>query len=181
VTVDDARLSLDWFGLLRLAVVVRELAIGEVEVTSKPSDADVPLPESLRLPIAIDIRQARLARLVLRTAGDPGQASVAGSVAGSAGTPTRLSDLSASLHYNRRVWTIDTLGLRGDFGKLSVDGTVGDSRPYKVAGHALLETVVTDEPLSVNAKLGGDLKALTVDAGTVLREASLTAQASLSP
>jgi translocation and assembly module TamB len=177
VTVDDARLSLDWFGLLRLAVVVRELAIGEVEVTSKPSDADVPLPESLRLPIAIDIRQARLARLVLRTAGDPGQASVAGS----AGTPTRLSDLSASLHYNRRVWTIDTLGLRGDFGKLSVDGTVGDSRPYKVAGHALLETVVTDEPLSVNAKLGGNLKALTVDAGTVLREASLTAQASLSP
>ena len=181
VTVDDARLSLDWFGLLRLAVVVRELAIDEVEVTSKPSDADVPLPESLRLPIAIDIRQARLARLVLRTAGDPGQASAAGSAAGSAGTPTQLSDLSASLHYNRRVWTIDTLGLRGDFGKLSVDGTVGDSRPYKVSGHALLETVVTDEPLSVNAKLGGNLKALTVDAGTVLREASLTAQASLSP
>ena len=181
VTVDDARLSLDWFGLLRLAVVVRELAIGEVEVISKPSDADVPLPESLRLPIAIDIRQARLARLVLRTADDPGQAAVAGSAAGSAGAPTRLSDLSASVHYNRRVWTIDTLGLRGDFGKLSVDGTVGDRRPFKVTGHALLETVVTDEPLSVNAKLGGDLQALTVDAGTVMREASLTAQASLSP
>jgi len=206
VTVKDARLSLDWLGALRRTLVIRELAIGEVEVLTPPSDEPVTLPDSLRLPIALDIRQARLDRLVLRTASKLPAGTPSGGVSGessgassgatsgatsggssttssveSGGEPTVLTDLAASLHYDRRVYTIDRLGVHGDFGVLSVDGTVGDTRPYPVAAHALLETVVSDEPQSVKATLGGDLQALSVDAGTVMREAAFSAQATLSP
>ena len=182
VTVKDARLSLDWLGLLRWALVVRELAIGEVEVLTPPSDVPAVLPDSLKLPVALDIRQARLDRLVFRTAAiSPRGESPGASSGASSEEPIVLTDLAASLHYDRRTYTIDKLGLHSDFGTLSVGGTVGDTRPYPVAARALLETVVTDQPLAVNATLGGDLQALTVDAGTVMREAALSGQASLSP
>jgi translocation and assembly module TamB len=182
VTVKDARLSLDWLGLLRWALVVRELAIGEVEVLTPPSDVPAVLPDSLKLPVALDIRQARLDRLVFRTAAiSPRGESPGASSGASADEPTVLTDLAVSLHYDRRTYTIDKLGLHSDLGTLSAGGTVGDTRPYPVAARALLETAVTDQPLAVNATLGGDLQALTVDAGTVMREAALSAQASLSP
>ena len=167
VSADDAVLALRWRALLQRRLVLDALSAAHVEVVTEPSDTPPSPPASLRAPIALEIADARLGALTVRRAG--------------ADAPLRLEDLRASLRYDRKVWTIDSLSLRGPFGALRAAATVGDAAPFPLTGNLLLETTVLDDPVTVDATLDGDLSALGASVRTVIRDASLSARLRLAP
>jgi translocation and assembly module TamB len=167
VSVDDAVLAVRWRALLQRRLVLDALSAARVEVVTEPSGAPAAAPASLRAPIALEVPDARIGHLSVRQAG--------------ADAPLHLEDLRASLHYDRKTWTLDTLSLRGPFGALRASVTVGDTAPLPLSGSALLETTALDEPVAVDATLDGDLSALVASVRTVLRDASVSARLRLAP
>ena len=167
VSVDDATLDIDaralWLGRLRL----RELTAARVEVVTEPSDTPASMPASLALPIRFELVDARVDELVIRQTGSD--------------TPVRLTDLRAVGRYAGGTWSFDTLAVRGPFGALQAGGTIAASPPFALTARALLETRVLDEAIAVDATAAGDLGALSVDARTVLRDASASARLRVAP
>jgi translocation and assembly module TamB len=168
-SVDDASVSLGWRGLLQGRLHVRVISARHVEVVSEPAPEAPParMPIALRLPVPLEVGEVRIDELVVREAGtDP---------------PLRLSGLSAGLRYDRARWFLESARLAGPFGVLQAGATLGDTAPFPLDGRLLLETHALGDPITVDAVLGGDLAATTVEARTVLRDASLAGRLRLAP
>ncbi|WP_456281840.1 translocation/assembly module TamB [Cupriavidus sp. JZ107] len=159
VSVDrlDGSWSLAWhLGPGRPRLHVAALRLGNVDVRLPPS-ADEPdkppptLPDSLSLPLAIDVDALTVARLsVLR--GPEATAS-----------PLVFSDLSAALHTDgsRHRLTVDRLVT--PYGKLSANAQVAGEAPFALNGEALLEGEWQKEAYNVSARADGTLEALRAD------------------
>lgn len=159
VSVDrlDGSWALDWhLGPGRTRLHVAALRLGNVDVRLPPSEdkPDQPpptLPESLSLPLAIDVDALTLARLsILR--GPEATAS-----------PLVFSDLSAALHTdgNRHRLTVDRLVT--PYGKLSANAQLAGAAPFALNGEALLEGEWEKEAYNVSVRAGGTLEALRAD------------------
>ncbi len=159
VSVDrlDGSWSLAWHlgpGQTRLHVAA--LRLGNVDVRLPPSEdkPDQPpptLPDSLSLPLAIDVDALTLARLsILR--GPEATAS-----------PLVFSDLSAALHTDgsRHRLTVDRLVT--PYGKLSANAQLAGEAPFALNGEALLEGEWEKEAYNVSARADGTLEALRAD------------------
>ncbi len=153
----DGSWSLAWhLGPGRPRLHVAALRLGNVDVRLPPS-ADEPdkppptLPDSLSLPLAIDVDAMTVARLsVLR--GPEATAS-----------PLVFSDLSAALHTDgsRHRLTVDRLVT--PYGKLSANAQVAGEAPFALNGEALLEGEWQKEAYNVSARADGTLEALRAD------------------
>lgn len=159
VSVDrlDGSWSLAWhLGPGRTRLHVAALRLGNVDVRLPPSEdkPDQPpptLPESLSLPLAIDVDALTLARLsILR--GPEATAS-----------PLVFSDLSAALHTDgtRHRLTVDRLVT--PYGKLSANAQIAGEAPFALNGEALLEGEWEKEAYNVSARADGTLEALRAD------------------
>ncbi|UXC35468.1 translocation/assembly module TamB domain-containing protein [Cupriavidus gilardii] len=153
----DGSWSLAWhLGPGRARLHVAALRLGNVDVRLPPSEdkPDQPpptLPDSLSLPLAIDIDALTLARLsILR--GPEATAS-----------PLVFSDLSAALHTDgsRHRLTVDRLVT--PYGKLSANAQLAGEAPFALNGEALLEGEWQKEAYNVSARADGTLQALRAD------------------
>jgi translocation and assembly module TamB len=170
VAVDDAVLSVRWFALAQRRLALDGVSVAHVEVITEPTPppgAPPAPPPTLRLPIGLELPDLRIGGLTVREVGSD--------------TPLVLEDLQAALRYDRRTWTLEQLRLRGPFGTLGAGATLGDTAPFPLDGHALLERVALGEAVAVDARFEGTLSELGVSARTVLRDASLSARARLAP
>ena len=167
VSIEQGRVVPDWRALARGRPALRAASASRVEVVLQPSDAAAALPESLTVPVPVEVGLLQVGELQIRVAG--------------AQDALRLTDLSTSLRGSAAGWTVDALRVDGPFGRLDAGGTLGATAPFPLSWRVLLETSLPGEPATVDATLEGTLADLTVQARTVLREASARATARLAP
>lgn len=171
VIVEQPRIALSWRSLLQARLAAKSVQATRVEIISAADAPAASPPDTLSVPVRIDIDDAQIQALVLRTEGQT--------------DATTLRDLQASLRYDRTAWNIDALSLRMD-----LDGTpaalrgsfrLQDQPPFALSGQALLETRLLSESVPVDATLSGQLEAIEVQARTRLRDAGLSLRTVVTP
>ncbi|WP_253912976.1 translocation/assembly module TamB domain-containing protein [Ralstonia pickettii] len=141
------------------------LRAGNVEVSLHPTPPTPPSgpPDSLALPLALDVDRLAVDRLAIRQ-----------------GTSTtELKSIAGSLHSDGTHHNVLLDGMESPAGKLAATLRMTGTRPYPLTGAATLATQFEvngqKQDASVSAQLSGSLEALHIDAtGT---GAKLTAQA----
>lgn len=156
VAVDrlDGAWSLSWhFGAEHARLHIAYLRLGQIDARLAPPEPDtedkpLTLPDSLTLPLAIDLDSLTLRRLSL--------------VQGTEATaePMEFSDLSAQLHSDgvRHRATVDRLVT--PFGRLSANAQLGGQGPFPLSAEALLEGRWQREDFTVSAQADGTLRDL---------------------
>lgn len=171
VVVEQPRITLSWRSLLQARIVANSVQATRVEIISAADAPAAAPPATLAVPVRIDITDAQIDALVLRTEGRS--------------DATTLRDLKASLRYDRAAWSIDTFSLHTDLegSPLALRGSVRlqDQPPFALTGQALLETRLLNEQVPVDATLSGQLEAIEVRARTRLRDAGLSSRTVFTP
>jgi translocation and assembly module TamB len=143
----DGKWRLD---LSPLKLTVDHLRIDTVDARLPPSpDEKKPtvLPESLELPLALDIREVTMEQLILRD----GE------------TETRLSDLRLQAESDgvRHRLTLERLDT--PFGRARANARLSGQRPFPIEGDASLQGDFEGEAYRVDARLSGTLPELNVN------------------
>lgn len=133
---------------------VQDLRIGNVDAKlppAAPEPADrtpARMPDSLSLPLAIDVDTLTLAQLSVTQGNAP------------TATPLVFKDLSAALHSDgaRHRLTVDRLVT--PYGKLQANAQLAGPRPYPLTAEALLEGEWQKETFALSATVTGSLDAL---------------------
>ncbi|NSX04525.1 translocation/assembly module TamB domain-containing protein [Cupriavidus gilardii] len=159
VSVDrlDGSWSLAWhLGPGRPRLHVAALRLGNVDVRLPPpvDEPDQPpptLPDSLSLPLAVDVDALTLARLSILRGPD------------ATASPLVFSDLSAELHSDGSRHRLSVHRLGTPYGKLSANAQIAGAAPFALNGEALLEGEWEKEAYNVSARADGTLEALRAD------------------
>nr|WP_156967020.1 translocation/assembly module TamB domain-containing protein [Paraburkholderia ferrariae] len=130
--------------------VVSYLHIGDVDVRIVPStepSSPMTLPSDLQLPLALEIRDLRVAKLTLHEGA----------------STTELADFafhgrSDGRHHEATVEQLDT-----PYGAVSAEAKLDGVRPFAVSGDFGYSGKVNDEAVQVNGRVGGSLEALSAD------------------
>ncbi len=149
------------------AVRVDLLALGDLRVVSQPDPVPSTAPDSLTLPLALDIRQLSLASLALDARGEPVLSHVQARVS-SDGRRTHLT-----LSHASTPWA----GLEGD---ATLDGV----RPFGISALVVAKGRLAGErpePAEIRLALSGSLLDLHLGGGLAFAGASGALVATLSP
>ncbi|CAG9179214.1 translocation/assembly module TamB domain-containing protein [Cupriavidus pampae] len=155
VTIDrvDGEWSFTW-SPARLHV--QSLRLGRVDArlpAATPDQAATParMPDSLSLPLAIDVDTLTLERLSILEGNAP------------TATPLVFSDLAAALHSDgtRHRLTVDRLVT--PYGKLQANAQLAGPKPYPLTAEALLEGEWQKESFALSATASGSLDALRAE------------------
>ncbi|MGY8523715.1 translocation/assembly module TamB domain-containing protein [Paracidovorax citrulli] len=168
VTVDriDGNWSLAWrLGPGGARLHVAWLRIGEVEVNlppavDKPDEKPATMPDSLSLPLAVDVDSLTMQRLSLRRGV---LAAAAPSPAAAADEPLEITDLAASLHSDGERHRLSVANVGTPYGKLSVNAQLAGQAPFPLNAEALLEGSWQKESFSLSARASGNLESLRAD------------------
>lgn len=152
-------LAMDWkpSSLLRRRLTVSSLSAATVRITALPSPAPTEPPQSLTLPIAVEIERLDVGRLVLGSLGatsgvdHPGIAPV-----------VELSKLSARLSSDGRKHRLSELWLSIPVGRLSGEAQLDGERPFPVDARATLSGASEQKAYRVAATALGTLDAFTL-------------------
>lgn len=134
-----------------LALRIDRLHVGTVDLTRQPGPSEpATMPPSLRLPFALDLRDARVREIITREAGSE--------------DATRLRDLrlqagSDGVQHRVRLHRLET-----DAGSLRADLSLNGDAPFPLAGSVGLDGRVREQDMRVDARLSGSLQALRIDA-----------------
>jgi translocation and assembly module TamB len=167
VIVDDPSFTVIPRSLLQKRLQLDTLRVRRIEVINEPSPEPASPPDALRLPIGIEAVAAQLDELVIRTRGQTDAVT--------------LRDLRADLRHGGGRWASDSFSLRFNAATLSGTFAMGDSPPYALSGQLLAETTLLEQPVAINAQVGGTLSAMALDVRTVLHDATLSGQVKLAP
>ncbi|GLU35426.1 DUF490 domain-containing protein [Trinickia caryophylli] len=128
---------------------IEDLSARTIEARLAPSQNNAPmvLPQSLRLPLELDIRSVYVGKLRLI---DGKSAAEYGGL--------RLAGRSDGRHHTLSLGSLDTPYGAVD-ARLALDGV----RPFALSGDARYAGKLENEPVSVAARLGGTLEALSAD------------------
>lgn len=153
VTVDriDARWQLSW-SPRRLHV--EWLRLGKIDArlpASAPSTEPARMPDSLTLPLAVDVDTLTVAELSL----------LQGPAATS--SPLVLSDLSGALHSDGQRHRVVVDRLVTPYGKLQANAQIGGTTPFPLSAEALLEGRWKEETYAVSATASGSLDSLRAE------------------
>lgn len=171
VIVEQPRLMLSLRSVLQARVAARSMQAARIEIISAANAPAASPPATLAVPVRIEIGDAQVSELVLRTEGR--------------NDAITLRDLRAALRYDRSAWIVDRLSLRTD-----LDGTpaalqgsfkLQDHPPFALSGQALLETRLLNEAVPIDATLSGQLEAIEVRGHARLRQAGLTGRMVITP
>ncbi|WP_233862590.1 translocation/assembly module TamB domain-containing protein [Paraburkholderia adhaesiva] len=130
--------------------VVDYLHIGDVDLRIVPStepSTPMTLPKDLQLPLALDIRDLRVAKLTLHQGASTTEFSRFAFHARSDGR-----------HHAATVEQLDT-----PFGAVSASAKLDGVRPFPLSGELGYAGKVNNEDVQVNGRIGGTLEALTAD------------------
>ena len=150
--------------------------------TLKESTEKSTMPARLAPPFQIAVEDARLAKMVMVNQG----------------ASTRIDDIRARLHGDKRQWKLDYAGASTPWGQVKANGTIANALPYKLDLNASLsqtqapppaakpgEPAPPVTPASVGAQLqlhaGGDLRRTVVDATGKAARAEGRGQLVLAP
>ena len=122
-----------------------------VTVTWTPSETKTPNepPASLALPIALRLRNVAIAELQIGERGQP---------------PQVLSDVRLQGQTDGEAIRIEQASARYGATEAVLRGTLGAARPFPLAAHAELRSVVLDQPVQANADATGSLLDMRVTA-----------------
>ena len=146
LTVDniDGRWNFD-IGARKLNVAW--LRIGNVDLRLQPTPSEpTVLPEKLQLPIALNLREVSLKKLLLRQ-----------------GTGVdEYSGLSLHGDSDGRLHRLTLDSLRTPFGDLNAQLTLSGQKPFALQGGLALSGAYRDEHYQLDARLGGSLQLLNI-------------------
>ncbi|HEY8606121.1 MAG TPA: translocation/assembly module TamB domain-containing protein [Noviherbaspirillum sp.] len=149
-----------------LSLTIESLRIGTVDVTRQPTPSEpATMPRSLRLPLALEVRDAVLRELVLHAEG--GETRYRN---------LRLQAASDRVRHSLRLQQLDT-----PFGSLQGTLRLAGDAPFPLDGNIGLEGRYQDQAFRLDARLGGSLEALRVDADAGAGEFSGKAEIDAAP
>ncbi len=163
-TIEAQQLELDWS--LRGLLLHRQLRISKLQV--QQLDVDVikvdpepwQAPQSLSLPVLVDIPAARIARLTVQYSGEKHEL---GSLQAS------LDNLDGKYHFSSSV--------KGDWGKADATLTLPASAPFALDG----TLAVTTPHYSAATVIGGNLAAIALAADVSVEKTDGRVQVALTP
>ena len=146
-------LQFDWrpAELLRTRLSVSRLAVARLRVASLPSDEPSVMPDSLRLPLGVDIDELRLGRLELGEYAHPdGQAT------------TVVEELALRLSSDGAVHRLS--GLRATASGLALSGelSLAGDQPYVLTASARIEGEAAGRALAFDLLAEGSLEELSL-------------------
>jgi len=163
--VRDASIDVQFAPLLRGRVVVRSLAARHVDVETTPTrdDEALALPQSLALPLPLDVQSLRVGRFAF----------------GSEGKPIVLAELEGGWIYdgNRHAVTLRTL--RTPWAAVQGRLELGASRPFPIEGGLSIVPSMAQVGVA-HVAVAGELGAMGVGAVGQAYGAAIAAKASLS-
>ncbi|WP_420874520.1 translocation/assembly module TamB domain-containing protein [Paraburkholderia tropica] len=131
--------------------VIDYLHVGDVDLrivpSNAPSSGPMSLPDDLRLPLAIDIRDVQVDKLTLHQGTSATEFS-----------RFQFHGRSDGRHHEAAVERLDT-----PFGAVSASAKLDGVKPFALSGDAGYAGKVNGEDVQVNARLGGSLEALTAE------------------
>lgn len=134
-----------------LTLTIDSLAIGRVDLTQQPKPPEpAVMPRSLRLPLALEIRDLRVAELMLREAGKEGGTQL---------RDVRLQAASDGVRHRLRVQQAETPA-----GRLQASLNIGGDAPFPLDGTAALAGRMQDQDFRADARLAGSLETLRIHA-----------------
>ena len=166
VEIESVRVTLDRLSLLRLELGLLELQAAQVRVRLPVSEEPATPPATLRPPLGLALRDARIARLQIEQGEAP---------------PQVLQAIELSLRHAGRAWVVEHLALAREGDTLRLHGKIADTAPFALSAEAQLEVARVTPPLAVTLGVGGTLAALDVAARSVWRQAALDLRARVQP
>lgn len=156
VTIDQ--IDADWrldFSPLKLSV--SNLALDTVEVTQLPApEQPLELPQNLRLPLALDIRQVTLQKLLMRT-----------ETATLTFTDIALHASSDGLNHRLLLEKANTPA-----GLVSMQMQINGDRPFRLSGEASLDSQLIGVGYEITGQVSGSLQRMNVVTNIAAGEAA---------
>jgi len=151
-------------------LVVRRLHAREVSVRTGPSDQKSQgLPASFAPPLPIQLGDARIGTLRIGKIGAPEASDVV------------LREVTLKGAADARRIRIEEAAVTSEYGRATLSGTLGATRPFEVHVDAKAQGSAGDKPYDVAAELRGTLEALKAKAQGHVAGAPASAQAALTP
>lgn len=147
----DAKWDLSW---RPARLHVAWLKLGKIDArlpASAPSTEPAKMPQSLELPLAVDVDTLTVGELSL----------LQGPAATS--SPLVLSDLSGALHSDGQRHRVLVDKLVTPYGKLQANAQIGGKAPFPLSAEALLEGRWKEETYAVSATANGSLEQLRAE------------------
>ncbi|MFK7964689.1 MAG: translocation/assembly module TamB domain-containing protein [Burkholderiaceae bacterium] len=188
-TIKASRLRADWslINLLQRELTINELFVDRLDVRLPPSPNKpgpreaITLPDSLALPISIDVQRAQLRHLSLLPAPPIGAETGAGEVEPEV-EPIVFKELGLSFRYRNSTYTVSDITLTSPWAAVSQGRlALQDSRPYPVDGRLRVAGEVAPVEFDTDIRLFGDLDLLRLSLSGSAIDSPLTAQATLKP
>ncbi|HYT97021.1 MAG TPA: hypothetical protein VEO36_06850, partial [Casimicrobiaceae bacterium] len=165
MTATDVVVEWQPLALLSSHLAIRGLGARQVTLAVKPSTGSTSPPQTLALPLAIDIDHVAVATFDWQVG--PRRGNISGIEFGYSGGTTT--------HRLRGVWLVS------DLGALAGETTLQADAPFAIAGAIAVTGNGPIEGAKIDAKLSGTLSALHLDTTGSFRDATLHAQAALAP
>ncbi|MBK8018277.1 MAG: translocation/assembly module TamB domain-containing protein [Betaproteobacteria bacterium] len=167
--VEARQLALDWspWSLRDRHLQVERLAVASVDIVSHSRKDEPPkIPESLALPIVVDVRALKVESIRIRT-----------------GTSdTTLSKLDAGYHGDAKGHRLALRSLVSPWGSLGAELAVEAAMPQKISGKARVESrYVAQWPVKAEIEFTGELRDQTVSVLGTAGSLPVTAQLRIRP
>lgn len=149
----NARWQLSPFGDGQLSVEkidAKKLTITINHSTKKKDDSG--LPERIKLPFPISIKQGSVAELVIID-GD---------------TKRTFNNVKFALEANTKIIKLNTLNAQTPWGEAAITLQMDTSKPFALTGEAAIKQATHSTPYDIKAKLTGDLNTLRVQSALML-------------
>lgn len=143
VAIRDLRLDWSPGALISRHLRIAELSLGELHIDSAPSDTPATPPETLRLPLAVDIEKLAISRLLLN------------------GSPL-ADNIVARLSSDGRQHSIDALTLRQGDVEVSASARLDGAAPLPLEADAQVRGKLVDKPLALSVHASGPLARLAL-------------------
>jgi len=164
VRVTDAYLRVSAFSLLTLTPRLGELRAGEILVTSKPTEPRGRPPDTLELPLNVELPDVQVTRLVI----DLGKG------------PLDLENVRLNYSGGRARHTVHNLALAAFEYTLELRGSISARAPFDLKGEVnVTRTELPEGRLS--ASVTGNLSDIELDGSAVSGEARVAATAHVQP
>ena len=151
-------------------LVVHQLHAREVSVRTGPSEKKSQgLPASFAPPLPLELQDARIGTLRIGKIGEPEANDVV------------LQDVALKGAADARRIRIDEAAVASEYGRATLSGTLGASRPFDLHVDAKAQGSAQGKPYDVAAELRGTLESLKARAQGNVAGSPASAQASLTP
>lgn len=163
VRIDRAESEWQWYRS-PLALVIRSLRLGIVDVTLRPDPApkeEPALPAELKLPLALDLQSASVQQLRIHQDGKT----------------NRIDDILLRANSDRVNHRLVLEHATTSYGRANASLRINGESPFELSGGAALDGKLGDEPYQIDARLAGTLRDLGI--GLTASGAQLTARADI--